>query len=128
MIVILHYGDWALTERCLAALGCDEPVTVVMNAPGPDVDGVRVLRPPRNLGFAAGCNLAAEGVTDDLLCFLNNDTVPEPGWWDLLTDPFADPQVAVTGAHLYRPDGMTDRKSTRLNSSHIQKSRMPSSA
>ena len=26
------------------------------------------------------------------------------------------------------PDGQEDRKSTRLNSSHIQKSRMPSSA
>ena len=26
------------------------------------------------------------------------------------------------------PDGTPDRKSTRLNSSHIQKSRMPSSA
>ena len=37
---------------------------------------------------------------------------------------FATEQVAV----VYRPDIVTDRKSTRLNSSHIQKSRMPSSA
>ena len=29
---------------------------------------------------------------------------------------------------LARARGLTDRKSTRLNSSHIQKSRMPSSA
>ena len=28
----------------------------------------------------------------------------------------------------YRAEGIEDRKSTRLNSSHIQKSRMPSSA
>ena len=33
----------------------------------------------------------------------------------------ADPQTAML-------DALTDRKSTRLNSSHIQKSRMPSSA
>ena len=30
--------------------------------------------------------------------------------------------------YLLRPDNLSDRKSTRLNSSHIQKSRMPSSA
>ena len=29
---------------------------------------------------------------------------------------------------VYAPNGVVDRKSTRLNSSHIQKSRMPSSA
>ena len=29
---------------------------------------------------------------------------------------------------LFDPSALTDRKSTRLNSSHIQKSRMPSSA
>ena len=40
-----------------------------------------------------------------------------------------DQAVACSGAlvHLYL-DFRTDRKSTRLNSSHIQKSRMPSSA
>ena len=34
----------------------------------------------------------------------------------------------VTTRHIFSPDGRLDRKSTRLNSSHIQKSRMPSSA
>ena len=37
------------------------------------------------------------------------------------------PEHIVTGKHLYR-DWETDRKSTRLNSSHSAKSRMPSSA
>ena len=35
---------------------------------------------------------------------------------------------AVRTARLGREVGLSDRKSTRLNSSHIQKSRMPSSA
>ena len=34
--------------------------------------------------------------------------------------------IVHTGQHY--DDNMSDRKSTRLNSSHIQKSRMPSSA
>ena len=36
--------------------------------------------------------------------------------------------AALDGAGLQRGDRVADRKSTRLNSSHIQKSRMPSSA
>ena len=51
-------------------------------------------------------------------------------------DPARIPEAAVTGAqtllnHFRERLGLperTDRKSTRLNSSHIQKSRMPSSA
>ena len=40
-----------------------------------------------------------------------------------------DDQIAALFAGLKeRWDGLEDRKSTRLNSSHIQKSRMPSSA
>lgn len=108
MIVVLHYGDWNLTERCLDAVGatCDEPVTLVLNAPCPSMTGYSCdhFYPfTKNLGFAAGCNLGASEVTDELLCFLNNDTVPESGWWETLTAPFTDPQVAITGACLYRP-------------------------
>ena len=37
-------------------------------------------------------------------------------------------QLIVTGGHLSPEQGLTDRKSTRLNSSHTDSSRMPSSA
>ena len=37
-------------------------------------------------------------------------------------------KVGVIGADTYRPGALVDRKSTRLNSSHSQQSRMPSSA
>ena len=40
----------------------------------------------------------------------------------------AAPRVEVEGAVLAARSYPVDRKSTRLNSSHIQKSRMPSSA
>ena len=49
------------------------------------------------------------------------------GVWDALADgaqPILD--MVVTDSRLH--DAVRDRKSTRLNSSHIQKSRMPSSA
>ena len=51
-----------------------------------------------------------------------------------LTDEVWQTAVAVSGFQQFDPEEgapsteITDRKSTRLNSSHIQKSRMPSSA
>ena len=42
--------------------------------------------------------------------------------------PPASPSAARSAATVRKPAKKTDRKSTRLNSSHIQKSRMPSSA
>ena len=41
---------------------------------------------------------------------------------------FAASEALPTGVHFKLIEAVADRKSTRLNSSHIQKSRMPSSA
>ena len=62
-----------------------------------------------------------------------NDVVVKSDGCIYFTDPWTNPLPAeqwdLTFAGVYRvtPD-LGDRKSTRLNSSHIQKSRMPSSA
>ena len=50
--------------------------------------------------------------------------------WDLAAQPQPNPLLPLaTGADItLRAGAVADRKSTRLNSSHIQKSRMPSSA
>ena len=46
----------------------------------------------------------------------------------LIPPPTISGNAGIAGATLNYTGGSTDRKSTRLNSSHIQKSRMPSSA
>lgn len=67
-------------------------------------DGVRVLRAPRNLGFAGGNNLALREVTTPYAVLLNDDAVAEPGWLSALLAPFDDPRVgAVAGKLLLRP-------------------------
>jgi N-acetylglucosaminyl-diphospho-decaprenol L-rhamnosyltransferase len=43
-----------------------------------------------NLGFAAACNRGAEAATGELLCLLNPDAVPAPGWRDAIELPLAD--------------------------------------
>ena len=55
-------------------------------------------------------------------CYLVNSNYPEPARED-----FAGCDI-VTEADMHDILSKQDRKSTRLNSSHIQKSRMPSSA
>ena len=58
---------------------------------------------------------------------------PLTGYWVVEGARRAAPGECLAGARVaerfrLRPGSMVDRKSTRLNSSHIQKSRMPSSA
>ncbi len=60
-----------------------------------------------NKGFAISCNdgAAAAGRVD-FLVFLNNDTVPLPGWLDALVDEvIEDPEVGAVGSKLLYPDG-----------------------
>ena len=65
-----------------------------------DRDGVAVLRPGRNLGFAAGNNLGAWAATGEALVFLNPDTVVSPGAVAGLVEPLQDPSIGIVTARL----------------------------
>lgn len=67
--------------------------------------GVQVVIADEQQPFAENCNLGAEYSSGELLVFLNDDTLPQPGWVDALTDPFADERIGITGARLTYPDG-----------------------
>jgi GT2 family glycosyltransferase len=43
------------------------------------LSGVHVIRSEKDLGFVGACNLGAEGSNGELVLFLNDDTVVEPG-------------------------------------------------
>ena len=43
-----------------------------------------------NLGFAAGCNHGASAASGELLCFLNPDAVPAPGFREAIERPLSD--------------------------------------
>ena len=63
-------------------------------------DGVRVMSPGENLGFAAGNNLGAREATGDVLVFLNPDTVVSPGAVAGLVEPLQDPSIGIVTARL----------------------------
>jgi len=66
---------------------------------------VQVIRNTENLGFATACNQGARAARGRHVVFLNNDTVPLPGWLTpLIAELDADPTVAVVGSKLLYPD------------------------
>lgn len=120
-VIVLHYGDWALTERCTAivrATAPDAELVLVLNSHDGVPDGFdadHVIANPRNVGFARGCNQGARMASGDVLVFLNNDTEPEPGWLDALLAWFDKPNVVAVGACLYRPDGSVHHAGVSVN-------------
>jgi GT2 family glycosyltransferase len=76
-------------------------VIVVDN--GGDVDareGVALILPGENLGFAGGCNLGARRASGDALVFLNPDTVVAPGALEELVRPLEDQTIGIVSARL----------------------------
>jgi N-acetylglucosaminyl-diphospho-decaprenol L-rhamnosyltransferase len=102
--VVLTLGRSPLLVPCLQALrrdgGSELEILVVdqgetlTNLPPGLAD--RVLRPGRNIGFAAGNNLGIGEATGDWVAAVNDDVVVEPGWLPALIAALeADPGAAA---------------------------------
>src|SRR3954454_22471516 len=93
-VVIVTHDSRQAVSRTLPPLAAQlregDELIVVDNASGDGtVAAARDLTPNAivvetgaNLGFAAACNRGAERATGELLCLLNPDAVPQPGWRD----------------------------------------------
>ena len=117
-IVIPVFGAFAHTLACLRAIAAHPPLAafeiIVVDDASPDdslvklraIDGLHVHARAANGGFIAACNDGASLALGEVLVFLNNDTVPQPGWLDALIDTFdTHPDAGLVGAKLLYPDG-----------------------
>ncbi len=119
-IVIPVFNQAEMTEKCLFAIaentGEDPDYGVVVVDNGSTdwtmyllhaMEGdVQVLNNDQNEGFGRACNKGGSaGSAGEYLLFLNNDTVPRPGWLRALLE-LADgsPEIGVVGAKLVYPD------------------------
>ncbi|MFI5934208.1 glycosyltransferase family 2 protein [Actinoplanes sp. NPDC051494] len=107
-VVVVHYRQQAELDRTLAALRrqthpADRTEVIVVDDGSPQPPrvpaGVRLLR-QADEGFraAAARNLGASVATGDVLCFLDADTVPEPGYLARMARlPALAPEAVVVG-------------------------------
>jgi GT2 family glycosyltransferase len=108
-IVIPVLDRWDLAVDCLAATAATAPdaeVLVVANGTRPptDLPGTpTVLRYAENVGFAKACNAGADAAAGDVVVFLNDDTIPRPGWLEAMYGALGGDVVAV-GPKLVYPD------------------------
>jgi N-acetylglucosaminyl-diphospho-decaprenol L-rhamnosyltransferase len=124
-IVVLNYNTRDDLRTCLRGLlaeGSTRPaggaleaeVFVVDNASGDgsadmvasEFDWVRLIRSPRNGGFAYGNNQALRAASGDAVLVLNPDTVLPRGSISALLAVLQDhPEAGMVGPRLLRPDG-----------------------
>ena len=117
-IVIPVHGAFAHTLACLRAIAAHPAAAgievIVVDDASPDdsrakllqVEGIRLHARDTNGGFIAACNDGAAMARGDYLVFLNNDTVPQPGWLDALLATFdVHADAGLVGAKLVYPDG-----------------------
>ena len=119
-VVTVAYGAGPSLPRLLDSLAgeADEVVVVDNGRGGEEIaeaaarEGVSVVAPDDNLGFAAGSNLGARAAAGDVLVFLNPDTVVAPGALDSLRRTLEDRSIGIAMARLRllaRPELLNSR-------------------
>ena len=111
-VVIVNWNSGQALRWCIASVAASVferatlvEVVVVDNASvddslafeWPDSLQVRLIRNPRNLGFAAACNQGAARCSAGLLLFLNPDVVLEPPSIDTAAACFGRPKAGKLG-------------------------------
>lgn len=107
-IIILAWNAWDSTKACLDSLrptlGVRDQVIVVDNGSEDETatglrryPWLRVVSNPENRGFAGGCNDGAAVATENVLIFLNNDTLLSGKWIDPLVAALEQPDAGAAG-------------------------------
>ncbi len=121
-IVIVTYKCREAARDCLASIyettkDVEVEVIVLDNASDDgtvemvrsEFPRVRLIASPENLGFAAGCNRAAEEARGDYVFLLNPDTVLHEGTVaHLVAFARSHPENGIYGGRTVRPDGVLD--------------------
>jgi ADP-heptose:LPS heptosyltransferase/GT2 family glycosyltransferase/predicted SAM-dependent methyltransferase len=128
-IVVPHYDRWPLLEGFLAALHAHPPrvsyEVIVVDDDSKDATHaglaawgplVRVVQNrPGVHNFGVSCNRGAAAARGRLVAFVNNDTIPLPGWLDALVAAHDEGAVGIVGSKLLYPDGTIQHCGMAMN-------------
>ncbi|ANA41219.1 hypothetical protein A2G06_14230 [Geobacter anodireducens] len=132
-IIIPLYNKVEYTRQCLEALALNTEqalnyeVILVDNASS---DGtaeylrtlsgdVTIVTNLKNLGFAKACNQGGRIARGRCLVFLNNDTIPHPGWLAGLLRGAEQDGADIVGARLLYPNGRAQHAGVAFNEQSI---------
>ena len=115
LVVIVNFNGGALIAHCLESLSrqtCRNFRTIVVDNASTDgsaddlesaFPGVSVIRSDKNLGFAAGNNLAIQASSDsNLIALLNPDAIAQADWLECLVNAAnTHPEFALFGSRMY---------------------------
>ena len=117
-IVIPVYNQFLFTYNCLTSIlnnsgeinyeiiiadDCSTDETVDIDRV---IQGIRIVRNKKNVGFLRNCNQAAKRARGKYILFLNNDTFVQPGWLKkLLSLIRSSDKIGMVGSKLIYPDG-----------------------
>jgi len=130
-IIIPLYNKAEYTKQCLDAIAVNTDqnlsyeLILIDNASTDVTPGLlhslsgemTVITNKKNLGFAKACNQGAKLASGAYLVFLNNDTVPHPGWLDALLR--GTKEADICGAKLLYPNGRVQHAGVAFNEQGI---------
>ncbi|MFH1010635.1 MAG: glycosyltransferase family 9 protein, partial [bacterium] len=131
-IIIPTAGQWHLTRECLQAISpeCHElaPEILVVTGEPPagdfsrasELGGVKIVLADGGRAFAELCNGGARESSGEYLLFLNNDTLPEPGFLKSLLDTYARHSPCILSPLLLYWDGLVQNAGIRLGKARIE--------
>lgn len=114
-VVMLAYGEEPVLDEAIEAVLGSEQVQVRLvlvdnGCTRPDLDelaaheGVLLVRPATNLGFAGGVNRGAREVTEPFLALVNSDAVVAPDALARLVAVATDPAVGIASGSIRLAD------------------------
>ncbi len=132
-IIMPVHNRLEMTSASLTALSQikDQPEFEVLVVDNGSTDGtaeflqqlggdLRVITNQENLGFARACNQGAQAARGRYLVFLNNDTIPQPGWLSaLVSEVDAHSEVGIVGSKLLYPDGTVQHAGVIRDCQHL---------
>lgn len=92
-------SNGVIKEIIVVASGCTDNTESIVREFSARDPKIKFLVQPRREGKASAVNLFLRHAQSDILVLESADTVPDPTTIQRLLEPFADPEVGMTGGH-----------------------------
>jgi biofilm PGA synthesis N-glycosyltransferase PgaC len=92
-------SNCVIKEIIVIASGCTDNTESIVRESSARDQKIKLLVEPHRLGKASAINLFLRHAQSDILILESADTMPEPTTIQRLIEPFADPEVGMTGGH-----------------------------